>query len=254
MEFDWQVLLIVVPFVFLAGFIDSIAGGGGVISITGFLLSGLPVHSVLGVNKVQASVGTAVSTFNYIKGGHFDWKFIPFSLVFCIIGAYFGATLVTILDPEIMKRLLLIIIPIIALIMMFNKKITSLVKPQTLTTKQIYIVSSIIGLTIGFYDAFIGPGTGTFLIIAFTMCGVQMLDAGGNAKIINLTSNIISAIIFLLHGHVIWWIAIPCIIANIIANQLGSKLAIKNGEKIIRPTLLIVMALLIIKFIFDFLG
>jgi len=253
-EFDWSILAIAIPFVFAAGFVDSIAGGGGVISVTGFLLSGLPVHNIFGVNKIQSSIGTSVSTYNYVKSGHVDWKFIPFSLTFAIIGAFAGATLVTQLDEAFLRRVLLVIIPLIALIMMFNKKITSLVKPHSLTTKQIYVISAIIGLTIGFYDAFVGPGTGTFLIIAFSMCGVKMLDAGGNAKIINLTSNIISAIIFFLHGHIIWWLAIPCIITNIIANQLGSRLAIKNGEKIIRPTLLVVMALLIIKFIFDIIG
>jgi uncharacterized membrane protein YfcA len=251
MEFSWHVLAIAIPFVFVAGFVDSIAGGGGVISVTGFLLSGLPVHNVYGVNKMQAMVGTAVSTRNYIKNGHFNWKYIPFAIVTAIIGSAIGAKLVTMLSDVTLRRMLMVVIPFIAIIMMFNKKITGSIKPHKMTNKKIYLISAIIGLVIGLYDGFIGPGTGTFLIIAFTMCGMKMLDAGGNAKVINLVTNVISGIVFLLNGQVLWWLAIPCIITNVFANYIGSKLAIKNGEKIIRPTLIVVMGLLIVKFIFD---
>jgi len=251
MGFDWSILAVALPFVFVAGFVDSIAGGGGVISITGFLLSGLPVYNVYGVNKVQAMTGTAVSAFNYIKNGYFNKKFIPFALAGAIIGAFSGSTMVTILGENVLKMTLIAILPAIAVIIMFNKQITSLVKPHKLTTKTIFALSTFIGLTVGFYDGFIGPGTGTFFIIAFTMCGMTMLEACGSAKIINLATNVISTIIFLKSGFVIWWLAIPCIITNMAANQIGSRLAIKNGEKIIRPVLLVVMGLLAIYFIYD---
>lgn len=254
MEFDLSILFIVLPFIFLAGFIDSIAGGGGVVSWIGFLIAGLPIHQIYGTNKIQALVGTAVSTYNYVKEGHFNKWFIPFGTVGAIIGSFIGSYLVTITSEETLKTIIVIALPIIAVFMMFYKKISIKNKDLVLTKQSIFIYSALIGLIIGFYDGFIGPGTGTLLILAFTMCGLSMLEANGNAKIINLITNIIAFIIFFINGNIIWWLAIPCIFTNMIANHLGSKLAIKNGDRIIKPTLVFVLLLLAAKLIFDVLN
>ncbi|WP_423364148.1 sulfite exporter TauE/SafE family protein [Mycoplasma sp. P36-A1] len=250
MDFDINILFIVLPFIFLGGFVDSIAGGGGVVTWIGFLVGGLPIHLIYGTNKAQALVGTAVSTYNYLKEGHFNKWYIPFATVGAIIGSALGSYMVTITSAEILNLIMILVLPCIGVLMMFNKKIVSN-KKVSFSKKKIFVISAIIGLVIGLYDGFIGPGTGTFLIIAFSLCGLSMLEAGGNAKIINLITNLISFIIFFFNGIIIWWLAIPCIITNIIANYFGSKLAIKNGEKIIRPVLIFVMLLLAAKIIFD---
>lgn len=248
--FDLNLLMIILPFIFIGGFVDAIAGGGGVITWVGFLASGVPIHAAYSTNKIQAFFGTAVAAFNYLKEGHFNKWYIPFATIGAIIGSTSGSYLVTLTSEQTLKYIMMGILPIIAVIMTLNKKGLK-TSTRNFTKKQLFILTFIMGLILGFYDGFIGPGTGTFLIIGFMMLGLSMLEANGNAKIINNITSLSSTMVFFISGKVVWWLAIPCIITNIIAAQIGSKMAIKNGEKIIRPVMLFIMALLFIKFAFD---
>lgn len=249
MDFDLQTIFIVLAFIFAAGFIDSIAGGGGIISITGFMIAGVPMHYALGTNKVQSLFGTAVSTYNYVKNKSYRFDFVIFCLVGSLIGAFFGSTVATMINQDVLKIVMSIVLVFVAIIILLKKKPKGSL--LDLSKNKIFIITFFIGLTIGFYDGILGPGTGTFLIIAFTMCGLSMLEANGNSKIVNLGSNITAALVFIFHGKVLFWLAIPCIITNMLANYLGSKLAIKNGEKIVRPVLIFVLILLFVKMIVD---
>lgn len=249
MEFDLEVLLIVLPFIFVGGFVDAIAGGGGIVNVIGFMISGVPMHMILGTNKVQALFGTSVATYNYVSKGHYKKDFIIFSFIGAAIGSLSGAYIASITSQETLRWLMTVILPIVAIVMISGKKPKiSLIEE---TKKKIYIVTFFIGLIIGFYDGMIGPGTGTFLIIAFSMCGLSLLDANGNAKAVNLASNVMAGTLFLVKGKVILWLAIPCIITNVIANYIGSHLAIKNGDKIVRPIIVGVLILLFFKTIAD---
>lgn len=249
MDFDIQVVLTVLAFIFVAGFVDSIAGGGGIVSMTGFIIAGVPMHYALGTNKVQALFGTAVATYNYVKNKSFRLDFVIFSFIGSIIGAFIGSSIATQLDQDFLKVLMSIVLVVVGAIIILNKK------PKTsildLEKNKIFIITFFIGLSIGFYDGILGPGTGTFLIIAFSMCGLSLLESNGNAKIVNLGSNLMAALVFLFHGKVLFWLAIPCNITNMIANYIGSKLAIKNGDRIVRPVLIFVLILLFIKMIYD---
>ena len=249
MEFDLEVLLIILPFIFVGGLIDSIAGGGGVINMTGFMISGVPMHMALGTNKVQALFGTAMATYNYISKGHYKKDFILFAFIGSIIGSLGGAYLATILHQDTLRWLMTVALPIVALIMLSG------IKPKASLTKakkeKIFAITFVIGLTIGFYDGVLGPGTGTFLIIAFSMCGLSMLEANGNAKVVNLASNVMAGGLFFLNGKVLLWLVLPCIITSVVANYIGSRLAIENGGKIVKPVIICVLIMLFIKTIVD---
>lgn len=249
MDFDIQVILNVLLFIFIAGFVDSIAGGGGIVSMSGFIIAGVPMHYALGTNKMQSLFGTAISTYNYVRNGSYRLDFVIFSIVGSLIGAFLGASIANQLDQDFLKILMSFVLVIVAFIIIFNKKTKTSI--LNLSQNKIYIITFFIGLAIGFYDGILGPGTGTFLIIAFSLSGLTLLQANGSAKIVNLSSNIMSTLVFLFHGKVLLWLAIPCIITNMIANYIGSKLAIKNGDKIVRPVLIFVVILLLIKMLFD---
>ncbi|WP_423363883.1 sulfite exporter TauE/SafE family protein [Mycoplasma sp. P36-A1] len=249
-DFDWNTLIIVLPFIFAGGFVDSIAGGGGVLSWIGFLIAGVPMHISYSTNKIQALAGTSVSSYNYIKAGHFNKWFLPFAIVGAILGSSIGSYVVTTLDDATLKMIITVVLPFIALMMAFSRK-SEKAKNRKLSKGQIFITSGILGLAIGLYDGFIGPGAGTFLIVGFSMLGLSLLEAGGNAKIINLITSLSASIIFITGGFLDLGLVIPCIIVNIVANHLGSKLAISGGEKIIRPVMLSVMVMLVLKLASD---
>lgn len=252
MEFDLNILLIVIPFIFLGGFVDSIAGGGGVINMAGFMLTGLPMHYIFGVNKTQGLFGTGVAMFNYIRNKHFRKEFVLFSVIGSLVGSLIGAQIALFLSDQTLRICMTIVLPVVALLMVSGK----MPKYQEILTekKKISILSLVIGLTIGFYDGVFGPGTGTFFIIAFGMCGLTMLEANGNSKIVNFVSNLAAASTFIFSGKIIIWLVIPCIITSVIANYLGSRLTIKNGGKIMKPVMIFVLALLFIKTIFELVG
>ena len=249
MEFDWTVLIIVVSFVFVGGFIDAIAGGGGIINMIAFMLCGVPMHYALGTNKFQSFFGTLTATINYVRNGHYKKEFVIFSVVGSLVGSLCGAALASMISQNTLKIMMTIILPIVAVIILTK------VKPKknllAASILKIYVVTLCIGLLIGFYDGLMGPGTGTFLIIAFSMCGLSLLTSNGNAKIVNLGSNIASSIYWIFAGKILFWLAIPCIIANVIANYIGSRLAIKNGDKLVRPIIIVVLIMLFIKTIYD---
>jgi uncharacterized membrane protein YfcA len=249
-EFDWSILLIVLPFVFLGGFIDSISGGGGIFTVVGMMIAGLPMHMVIGTNKTSALFGTAAATKNYIKNGYYEKKYIPFSAIAGIIAAFLGSYLGNVMSNETLTKLMTFAIPIVGIIMLIGFR----PKEQNITysDQKIYLLSALVGGLVGFYDGLIGPGGGTFYIIGFTLIGLNLLQANGNAKIVNLVSNIVSAFIFLFKGRVVIWLVIPCIITSVIAGHLGSSLVIKNGDKIVKPAVVMVIILLIIKSVFKF--
>lgn len=251
MEFNIETILIVLPFVFIAGIIDSIAGGGGLINFAGFMLAGVPIHNIMGTNKTQSFFGTSIATANYIKNKHINLVVAIISSIFAIIGAIIGSNIALFLDADFLKLIILCIIPFTGLIIIFKLKPNKTIPlPKN---SILYPLCALIGFVLGLYDGLIGPGTGTFLIIAFSMIGVNILDANGSSKLVNLCSNVGSTIVFLINGKVLIWLVIPCIIVNMIANYIGSNLAINKGLKIIKPTMIVVLIILCLTLIKDLL-
>ena len=248
-----RMVIIVVIGVFLASFVDGIAGGGGIISVPTYFLAGLPAHLALGTNKLSSGLGTAVSTARFIKNGYVNWKLGIPSIILALIGAHLGTRLQLAIDERYLKWLLLAVLPVVAFIVLRQKKLPEEagdIDPARQTA--IVLISSFI---VGAYDGFYGPGTGTFLILIF--CNLAKMDlrtASGNVKLVNLSSNIGSVVTSLMNGKVFIVLGLIGAVSSIAGHYIGSGLAIKDGSKIVRPVIVIVLLLLAVKVISELIG
>ncbi len=249
MDFFTQ-LLIICPLLFLAGFIDSVAGGGGLLSTPAFLLTGLPMHEVLGTNKVSSSIGTSIAAIRYIKNKTINWNTAIISSVFSFLGSYLGSQIALIIEQNTLKTAFIFLLPFIAFFVLFNKNKN--IGVQKVFGTKLYVIAALIGVVIGLYDGLIGPGTGTFIIFAYTsFIGFDYITSSGNAKIINLSSNVAAAFSYIIAGKVILALAIPAAIANTLGNYFGSGYAIKHGNKAVRRMLIIVLVAIFIQLVRD---
>lgn len=245
MDITLKSFLIVCPLVFLAGLVDSIAGGGGLISLPAFMISGIPPHFAIGTNKFANSIGTAVSTLRYCKNKFVDWFIAIPSILLALTGSAIGANLILLVKEDIIKYLLVLILPVVAFFVLKNKTVNE----RTLTRgKKAYIIAYVAAFVIGAYDGFYGPGTGTFLILVYTgILHMDMRMASGNTKVVNLASNIAALTTFLLNNKIVFTLGIAAAICSIAGNYIGAGLVIKNGQKVIRPIIIFVLSLLFLK-------
>ncbi len=249
MEFLHQ-LLIICPLLFFAGFIDSVAGGGGLLSTPAFLLTGLPIHQAMGTNKVSSSIGTSIAAYRYIKNKSINWNTAIISAIFSFLGSYLGSQIALLIEQNTLKTAFIFLMPFIAFFVLFSKK--SNAGTQKVFGAKLYIISAIIGVVIGLYDGLIGPGTGTFIIFSYTsFIGFDYITASGNAKIINLSSNLAAAFSFIIAGKVVLALAVPAAISTMLGNYLGSGYAIKHGDKVIKRMLIIVLIAIFIQLVYD---
>ena len=248
--------LIVCPLVFLAGFIDAIAGGGGIITLPAYMLAGLPAHIAIGTNKTVSGLGTFTSVAKYIKNGAVLVDVAAVASVGSIIGAAIGSSLALHLPEQTMKTVLLIALPCVALFLTFNRGFghnEGGMKPYSRGKKLFY--SLLIGLGIGGYDGLIGPGCGTFLIIAFTaVLGTDLLTSSACGRVTNLASNLTSMVVYLRAGKVYYLLAVPAAICYGLGGYVGSGYALKGGSKNVRKVMFIVLALLFVKVGMDVFG
>ena len=241
-----KMFLIVCPMLFLAGFVDAIGGGGGLISLPAYFLAGLPAHLALGTNKLSACIGTSVSAGRFIRSGYVDWKLAAPSAALAIIGSYFGTKLQLAVDERYLKWLLLLVLPLVAVVVLRQHNFPE-ERGDIAPGKQMAIVL-LTSLAIGAYDGFYGPGTGTFLILIF--CNLAKLDlrtAAGNVKVVNLASNIGGVTTALVHGKVFVALGLIGAVASVAGHYIGSGLAIKDGSRIVKPVIIVVLSLLLIK-------
>lgn len=241
---------ILYPLLFFAGFVDSIAGGGGLISLSAYLAAGLPPHLAVGTNKFSAFIGTGLAAAYFVKKGHVLWSSALYSLTGALIGSAIGAKLVLMVDETSLSWILLVAIPLIAVVVLWKKDLGS--TPRDLPPRRAAVASLAIGLAVGLYDGFIGPGTGTLLILAFTLIlGQSLLLACGNTKIVNFASNLAAVAIFIRSGDIDYGVGIPCALCAIAGNLVGARLTVRNGAKIVRPMMLFVVTLLLAKVLRD---
>ncbi len=246
--------LICCPLVFLAGLVDAIGGGGGLISLPAYLLAGLPAHYAIGTNKLSSCCGTTVATLRFIREGLVNWRLGIPSIAAAVIGSSLGARLSLLIPEQILVTVLLIVLPVTAFIVLNRQLFQDNGQENALYDRRVYLTAVLAALLIGFYDGLYGPGTGTFLIIAFTVCAkLGIKSANAQTKVINLTTNITSLVVFLLHGQSILVLGIPCAVCNMIGNYIGAGLMLKNGMKLVRPSILAVLVLLAVKIVSDYL-
>lgn len=245
--------LIVCPLLFLAGLVDSIGGGGGLISLPAYLFAGLPVHMAIATNKLSSACGTSLATARFIRKGLVNFRLALPSVVAAVAGSALGAKLSLSVSETVMKYILLGVLPVAAFFVLNRKWFRDDGKHAAVADRRTWIICVISAFVIGMYDGFYGPGTGTFLIIAFTaFARMTVGSANAQAKVINLTSNITSLTVFLLNGQVLFPLGLAAAACNMAGNWVGSGLAITKGAKIVRPVILLVLALLLAKIIFNF--
>ena len=251
MEYLTQ-LLIICPLAFFAGFVDSIAGGGGLISLPAYFAAGIPPHMALGTNKFVASCGTSIAAWRFIKNKRVHIKTALTAGLAALAGSVIGAQIALNMSDVFLRYVLLVALPLLAVFMLVKKDFVADEAKKKLEAKQALWLSGIAGFIIGGYDGFFGPGTGTFLIIVFhAVIGLDLLTASGNAKVVNLASGMAAFVTFLINGKVIFAIGIPAMICGIAGNYLGSGLALSRGTKVIKPAFIVVLTLLLCKIAYD---
>ncbi|MEM0541124.1 TSUP family transporter [Flavobacterium sp. j3] len=238
---------------FFAGFVDAIVGGGGLIQtpVAIILLPQLSVATIIGSLKIPAFSGTSFAAYQYLKKVQMNWKLLSIMALVAFFSAFLGSNLLTLVHNDFMKPLLLVVLIFIA-IYTFTKKDFGIHQAKEHSLKRQLLLGVIISVCIGFYDGFIGPGTGSFLVLAFvSVLGFDFLHASANAKMVNLATNFGSICLFILKGKIIWAIAIPMAICNALGGFIGAKLAIKKGNTFIRKFFLFVVILTLIRFGYD---
>lgn len=252
MQVSFKMIAIICPLVFLAGLVDSIAGGGGLISLPSYIFIGLPVHFAYGTNKFTSSLGTFFSAGRFIKARQINYRAALASVCGALVGSVCGAKAALSLDDIYLQYCLIIMLPVIAVFVLTRRGFGETTRTVNMSNRKMVILSVLSGLLIGAYDGFFGPGTGTFLILIYTtVLGFNLTVASGNAKIVNLSSNLAALATFAAGGKVLFAVGIPAAIFGILGNWIGSGLAVKNGAKVIKPVFIGVLGLLFIKISMD---
>ena len=253
MQLTPVMFLIVCPLLFLAGLVDSIGGGGGLISLPAYLFAGLPAHMAIATNKLSSACGTSLATARFIRKGLVNLRLAVPSVIMAVAGSSLGAKLSLLVDEAVLKYILLGVLPVAAFFVLNRHLFRDDGQQSAAADRKTLIVYGVSAFVIGMYDGFYGPGTGTFLIIAFTVfTRMTVGSANAQAKVINLTSNITSLTVFLLNGQVLIPLGLAGAVCNMAGAWVGSGLAISKGVRIVRPVILLVLLLLLIKILFDF--
>lgn len=248
MEVTLETFFICCPLVFLAGLIDAIGGGGGLISLPAYLLAGLPPHAAIATNKMSSTFGTALATYRFIRNRLVNVKLAVPAVIAAVIGSSIGAHISMAVSSEVMMYVLIIILPVSAFLVLNKKLFHDGGTDEITLDRRTYLTAGIAAFIIGIYDGFYGPGTGTFLIIAFTVFAhLSIKTANAQAKVINLTTNVTSLVIFLMNGEVVLLLGIAAAACNMVGGYIGAGLVMKNGAKIAKPSIILVLILLGIK-------
>ncbi len=245
MDISYLALSLLCIAAFAAGFIDSIAGGGGLISLPALLISGMPPHLALGTNKLQSACGTTLATIHYGKKGKIIWRIAFIGIPFALIGAALGSKLTLIFSAAILTKVLIFLLPPATILMFLSNILLKRGEKLAHKIKNEFIAIPLVCFMIGLYDGFYGPGTGTFLIVFLVLfANISLLHSSATSKTFNLASNIGSLIAFAFAGSVNYTIGFCMAGANIAGNLAGSHIAMKKGNKLVQRFVYLAIALL----------
>lgn len=256
MDILFSHLVLLCTAAFFAGFVDAIVGGGGLIQTPAALviLPGLPVVNVIGSLKIPAFSGTSIATVQYLRKVKVQWKLVLLICTLAFGASFAGSQLLTLVPNEFMKPVLLVVLSVIA-VYTYTKKSFGQHSDKQLSARTELTLASLSAILIGFYDGFIGPGTGSFLVLAFvSLLHFDFVRASAHAKLVNLSTNLGSIFLFLLKGKIIWAIALPMACANALGGFVGARLAIARGNGFIRVFFLLVVVGTLLRFLWDVVG
>jgi uncharacterized protein len=244
-----QLALLVVA-ALASGFVDAIAGGGGVISVPALLAAGVPPHLALGTNKGQAIFGSSTALWTYARAGLVDGQRARIAFPAGLLGSLLGASLVLVLAPDVLRPLVIALL--VAVAVFFALRPLRIEIPTVRKAPDKPWLVSAVALGIGAYDGFFGPGTGTFLMFAFVLLfGASLQRATADAKVVNFASNLGAVALFASQGLVLWQVALPMALAQLAGAWLGAHTAIRGGNRWVRATALLVTGALIVKLTLD---
>jgi uncharacterized membrane protein YfcA len=235
---------------FAAGMIDAIAGGGGLLTVPALLTAGLPPHVVFGTNKGQSVFGSFSALLRFWRAGLVDRPRARVLFPLGLLGSLAGAGLVLLVKPDVLK-------PVVLALLVAAGVVVAFVRPPAgaqakRVPKRAVLEGAVIALVIGAYDGFFGPGTGTFLIIAFvTVLHFSLQQASANAKVVNFASNLAALAIFTARGLVLWKVALPMAVGQFLGGATGAHLAVAGGDRVVRRVVLVVVLALVLRLGYD---
>ena len=236
---------------FAAAFLDSIAGGGGILTVPALMAAGLPPHLTLGTNKFSATNASFTSTLTFLNSKKIHIPLIKYILPFSFFGAVLGVRTVLQINEEYLRIIILVLLIFVALNTLFNKNVGTQNNFEGVNKKTI-VIGCIVGFTIGFYDGFFGPGTGSILLYAFIRFFEFDFTIGtANARILNFTSNVTSLVLFAYYGRIVYAVGIPMALSMILGAFLGTRMAIKHGGKLIKPIFVTMSLAIVVKLFLD---
>jgi uncharacterized protein len=249
MDVELTVLALLALVGFVAGFIDSIAGGGGMLALPSLLLAGLDPLTALATNKLQGTFGTGSAAFAFWKKGHLDPRAHAKTIAVVFVGAALGVLMVAAAPRPVLSIIMPILLMAVAVYFALSPRLTDEASEPVFP-----MAAFVIGMApaIGFYDGFFGPGTGSFFMVALvSVFGLGIIEATARTKLFNFTSNIAALAVFLFVAKISWVVGLTMGVAQVAGAQLGARVAIKNGASVIRPLLVLVCIALAIKLLFD---
>ncbi len=248
MELTGEVLLLLSATAFLAGAIDALAGGGGLLTIPALMAAGVPPVSALATNKLQSTIGTSSAVYTFLKAGHVDLRWFAMPVAAAFVGSAAGGTAVQFVDPGFLSAIVPFLLIAMGLYLLLAPSLGEVERHARLGRPGL----SLRAAGIGFYDGFFGPGTGSFFTTALVaLGGLALVRAIANAKLLNLATNVAGLTVMIVGGKVLWLLGLSMAAANVIGNQLGARLAIRYGGKGVRPLLVVVSFALTVKLLAD---
>lgn len=253
-DITYWILVALMASAFAAGFIDAVAGGGGLILVPSFILAGLPPQLALGQEKIVSTLGTIAAIRNFIKNKRVIWTAVSTGIPAGLIGAYAGAEAILYFDPDTIGKIILSMLPFGIILSFIPKQSRNEDSTAPINKGVILLGVPVSVFIIGFYDGFFGPGTGSFLILALHyLLKFDLVSASATSKLFNFASNIGALIAFMISGNVLYALAVPLVVMNLAGNHVGSSSAMKYGPKLIRRTISVSLSLLMFSLGYKFL-
>ncbi|WP_262897341.1 sulfite exporter TauE/SafE family protein [Rufibacter psychrotolerans] len=240
-------------FAFLAGLIDSVVGGGGLIQLPALFvfLPQMPIPAIFGTGKLSSIAGTSVSMWRYARNVEINWRALLPAALAAFVFSFLGARAVSHFNTELLRPLILVLLIAVAVYTFFRKDFGSIHAPRLAHTKEVWYGVAV-GLVIGFYDGFFGPGTGSFLMFIFVgVFGFNFLTASASAKVVNVATNLSALLYFGYKGYILYHIGIPMAISSVLGSVVGTRIALVKGSGFVRKLFLVVVTGIILKFAYD---